>query len=330
MQRFRILPMIFASSLLAIAQSRPPAVDTTSHTVHKITVEDGVSLEVLDFGGTGRALIFLAGSGFDAHSFDQFAPRFVPKHHVYAITRRGFGASSAPAPKDGNYTADHLAEDVLTVIQALHLDRPVLAGHSLAGQELSSIGSRHPELVSGLIYLDAGYSYALYSPEVGDPILDAVDLQDRLHAFLSGGIQNMADLQQLQTATALLNKDFSDLLKQRSLLPPSPPRPANMPVPAIPAAISLGRRKYTSIKAPALVIYADPHNFGDLYKTNTAAREAVIANDHETTAAQEKAFVEAVPSARLVRIANADHFIFRSNADDVFMQMDQFMDSLIH
>ena len=40
-------------------------------------------------------------------------------------------------------------------MKALHIERPVLAGHSLAGQELSSIGSRFPKKVSGLIYLDA-------------------------------------------------------------------------------------------------------------------------------------------------------------------------------
>ena len=54
------------------------------------------------------------------------------------------------------------------MIDALGLKKPVLIGHSIAGEELSSIGSRHPEKVAGLIYLDAGYSYALYLPDLGD------------------------------------------------------------------------------------------------------------------------------------------------------------------
>jgi pimeloyl-ACP methyl ester carboxylesterase len=45
---------------------------------------------------------------------------------------------------------------VLAVCDSLKLNRPVLIGHSIAGEELSSIGSRHPEKVAGLIYLDAG------------------------------------------------------------------------------------------------------------------------------------------------------------------------------
>jgi non-heme chloroperoxidase len=50
--------------------------------------------------------------------------------------------------------------NVLTVLDSLKLVHPVLAGHSIAGEELSSIGSRHPEKVTGLVYLDAAYGYA--------------------------------------------------------------------------------------------------------------------------------------------------------------------------
>lgn len=40
-----------------------------------------------------------------------------------------------------------------------------LAWHSIAGSELSSIGTRHPEQVSGLIYLDAAEEYAYLDPK---------------------------------------------------------------------------------------------------------------------------------------------------------------------
>lgn len=81
--------------------------------VQFVTVEPRVQLEVLDWGGTGRPLIFLAGSGDTAHRFDGFAPQFVAQHHVYGITRRGFGASSKPAPANDNYSADRLGETFL-------------------------------------------------------------------------------------------------------------------------------------------------------------------------------------------------------------------------
>jgi pimeloyl-ACP methyl ester carboxylesterase len=66
------------------------AISLHAQTAQFITVDKNVNLEVLDWGGTGRPLIFLAGAGDTAHRFDNFAPRFVAQHHVYGITRRGF------------------------------------------------------------------------------------------------------------------------------------------------------------------------------------------------------------------------------------------------
>jgi hypothetical protein len=45
-------------------------------------------LEVLDWGGLGRPLVFLAGNGDTAHAFDNFAPKFTGQNHVYGITRK--------------------------------------------------------------------------------------------------------------------------------------------------------------------------------------------------------------------------------------------------
>jgi non-heme chloroperoxidase len=140
------------------------AVDRTAHTVSFVTVEPGVKLEIVDWGGTGRPVILLSGLGDNAHVFDKFAPQLIAKYHVYGITRRGFGASGSPQAVSDNYTADRLGDDILAVIEQLKIFRPVLVGHSIAGEELSSIGSRHPEHVAGLIYLDAGGSFCDVCP----------------------------------------------------------------------------------------------------------------------------------------------------------------------
>ena len=119
--------------------------DSSPHATHFVTVDQDVKLEVLDWGGSGPPLLFLAGLGNSAHVFDKFAPKLTSDHHVYGITRRGFGTSSAPTPNLVNYSADRLADDILEVCTALHIVRPVLIGHSIAGEELGSIGSHHPE-----------------------------------------------------------------------------------------------------------------------------------------------------------------------------------------
>jgi non-heme chloroperoxidase len=102
--------------------------DSSPHKVQMITVEPGVQLEVLDWGGSGKPLIFLAGAGDTAHRFDGFAPQSTEQHHVYGITRRASGASSGPAPANGNYSADHLGDDVLGVMKRFTSTAPYLLG----------------------------------------------------------------------------------------------------------------------------------------------------------------------------------------------------------
>lgn len=119
-----------------------------SPTKSMIDVGDNVRIEVLDWGGgSGKPVILLAGSGHTAHIYDDFAPKLlskVPNIHVYAITRRGYGASSKP---DRGYSVPELSEDIWRVIETLHLEKPVLVGHSMAGSELSYLGQKHsPQL----------------------------------------------------------------------------------------------------------------------------------------------------------------------------------------
>lgn len=131
------LPLNFTRATPQTAWS----IDPSQHTVQFISVDKDVKLEVLDWGGTGRPMVLLTGLGNNAHVFDRLAPKLINSYHVYGITRRGYGLSSAPSPSDDNYSADRLGDDVLAVIAALKLDRPIVAGHSIAGEELSSIGN---------------------------------------------------------------------------------------------------------------------------------------------------------------------------------------------
>src|SRR6185295_19207740 len=115
------------------------------------------------------------------------------------------------APTTG-YHADRLADDVLAVIDSLHLAMPVLAGHSLAGEELSSIGSRHPEKVAGLVYLDAAYGYAFYNP--GNFLTDANELRLGLERFRIAASQGNVE-EARRMLTRLLGTDLPML--ERSL-----------------------------------------------------------------------------------------------------------------
>lgn len=130
--------------------------DPSPHRVSLIEVEKDIGLEVLDWGGSGQPIVLLAGLGHSAHVFDDFALKLAREYRVFGVTRRGYGGSSVP---DDGYTSDRLADDVIAVIDALDLETPIIIGHSIAGLELSSIGSRHVGRVAGIIYLDATFTW---------------------------------------------------------------------------------------------------------------------------------------------------------------------------
>ncbi len=255
--------------------------DPSPHKVRFVTVEKLVQLEVLDWGGSGRPLVLLAGLGNTAHVFDKVAPKLAAHYHVYAITRRGFGDSSKPPPTEDNYNADRLGDDVLAVSAALKLDRPVLAGHSVAGEELSSIGTRHPERVSGLIYLDAAQPYTF------------LELKEKPR--LAG------------TEIAMTNM---------------PARPVPPPATTPRDAIMRGTRDYTGIKPPFLAFVPVPHQCQpncdtEFAKTDTARMTALA----DTLQADYS-------NAHVVRLPNANHYVFFSNEADVLREMNAFMDGL--
>ncbi len=180
-----------------------------------VKVEENVQLEVLDWGGTGRPIVLLAGSGNTAHIYDDFAPKLAEDFHVYGITRRGFGESSYPSM---GYSAHRLGDDVVAVLDALEIARPILVAHSFAGQELSSVATRFPDRIAGAVYLDAAYGYAFYDPTVGNLTFDLPTLQKKLEQL--SGAQGDAKLidELLQSDLPLLERDLQQKKQYLTLI----------------------------------------------------------------------------------------------------------------
>ena len=116
-----------------------------------VSLAPGVGVEVLEWGGHGRPLVFLAGLGDTPHVYDDFTPAFRDSFHVFGITRRGFGHSTGLPDTS---VAD-LVDDLRTVLDSLRLSRVILVGHSIAGEELTGFGATYPDRCEALVYLDA-------------------------------------------------------------------------------------------------------------------------------------------------------------------------------
>jgi len=208
-----------------------------------------------------------------------------------------------------------VGEDVLAVIDALHLNKPIIVGHSVAGEELSYIGSRHPEKVAGLIYLDAGYPYALYRVN-GELELDAIELRNQLRQFINGhAMEPVKDYDSLIANLERVEQEVKAQQQNTGSVPPTPVSPRMTPDLF---AIMEGRERFTTIYAPALVIFADEDNpvLGDDPQSRASAmRNALQRSNREQ---QIAAFKRQVPSAH----------VFHSNEADVLRETNAFIAAL--
>jgi pimeloyl-ACP methyl ester carboxylesterase len=152
------------------------------------------------------------------------------RYHVYGVTRRGFGKSSAP--KEG-YDTDRLADDVIGALDALKLKRVVLVGHSIAGLELSSIAARHPDRVAGLIYLDTTYIFDKDDKDlfgVGEWYQHLQALRSRLDSLESAENNPTPEARRLiDSDLPSFSKDMQLLLAAEAARPPfAPPVPDDL------------------------------------------------------------------------------------------------------
>jgi pimeloyl-ACP methyl ester carboxylesterase len=287
-------------------------------------------LEVLDWSGSGRPLVLLAGGGDTAHVFDDFAPKLTASFHVYGITRRGFGESGFSPEGHG---ADRLGDDVLAVLDALNLEKPVLVGHSLGGEELSSVATRYPSRVAALVYLEAGYPYAFDNgkgPTMKE-FLDARKLAPQAPPPGGSALASFAALQQACLRGLGFTYPEGELRQQFSAT--SDGRVGKQRDFPGDAVMLEGMKKYADIPVPALVIFALPHSQAKWVNDSTdpkvrEAAKAFSAVEVALTTRQAKAFEEGVPTAHVVRLPGADHYVYLSNEADVLREMKSFFSTL--
>jgi non-heme chloroperoxidase len=308
--------------------------DPSPHRIQFVPVGDGVQLEVLDWGGSGRVLVLLAGSGNTAHMFDDFAVKLAEFCHVYGVTRRGYGASSHP---ESGYDAKRLGDDVLAVLDALHLDRPVLAGHSLGGHELTALATAHPSRVAGLIYMDS----------TSDPTFDwrpYMELRKKLPPAMAAGYPKASaeDRRSFQAYREWQRRNMgiafpeSELRNDFATNPDGSMGEYRTPV-SVQNAITAGMRKpdYSGIRVPVLAFYTLPTPLESQMKRHqpqTAEERAAMKQVFDADVAWARRSIDrmrsGVPAARVVEMPAASHCIFLSNEPEVLLEIRQFVTSL--
>jgi pimeloyl-ACP methyl ester carboxylesterase len=326
MQRWiRLVPCILL--VASLGAEAAPWRDPSPHAVRQVAVDDGVRLEVLDWGGSGRSVVLLAGGGNTAHVFDDFAPELAAHYRVYGITRRGFGASGfAESPNP----ADRLRDDVLSALDALGLDDPVLAGHSIAGAEMSAIARSKPQRIAGLVYLDAAYPYAF--DDGSGPAMQEFNAVEGPGQETPGpaDLKSFAALQAWSARVDGFRTPEAELRQtwESGGAAPTGKRRSFPGAQVFPALLAGGRRDAGRVRA--LAIFALPHAPERWSRESTDPkaqdrRRAFFAAIDGLTERQAKAFEAGVPTARVVRIPGPHH-IFLSKAAEVARAMRTFID----
>ena len=111
--------------------------------------------------------------------YDEIAPKLRNDFRVIAVTRRGVGASDRPAR---GYDPQRRADDILAVIAALAIEKPILVGNSRGGGILHTLGAQHPDRIGGLVYLDAAEDPTLRLSDYNAPVVDPTQLPARVGA----------------------------------------------------------------------------------------------------------------------------------------------------
>lgn len=306
--------------------------DTSPHKSDFVIV-DGIRLHYLDWGGSGPALLFLAGLGCNAHIFDRFAPRFIDHFHALALTRRGHGESDYP---ETGYDIDTLTDDIRQFLDILKIDQAVLIGHSLAGIELSHFAALYPERVLKLVYLDAAYdrsSEECKAMQEKNPMKN-IEIPGENDDYYTAE-EMAAHLRWVYPSFAAIWSELMDEHHRHEVMFTPENKVVWKMSEGITKAINDTGSSYVpedaKIQAPVLSIYASKENTYFVSPNYmTAAEQAQMVEFFETV--QEpwnrhciEQFRRNVPHAKIVIIPNGHHYCFIKQEELVFEEMQLFL-----
>ena len=278
-------------------------------------------------------LLFLAGLGCTAHIFDRFAPRFVDKFHVLALTRRGHGESDYP---ETGYDIDTLTEDIRQFMDALKIDQAILVGHSMASVELSHFAALHPQRVLKLVYLDAAYDYASSG-------FKALQAKNPLRSFQPPGANDdhytiedyTASIKRAYPGLAAIWNDVMDVEVLHSVKQTPEGKVVDKMSDAIGTALHDTLDSYTpedsKIRVPVLSFFAlqDSAYYlsADFMSEEQQAQVVEFFDTVRKPWLREwiQQYRRTVPHARIVEIPKGHHYCFIKQEELVFEEMRKFL-----
>jgi len=143
-------------------------------------LRSGIRIRVVERGEpTSPPLLLVHGWGCSVYIFRRNMPTLADAgFRAIAVDLKGHGLSDKPVAPD-EYTIESLVEHLLEILDALELERPALAGHSLGGSLIYHFAAKHRHrarclgLLSpvGLTGVPLMWLYRALTPRLFTPIL---------------------------------------------------------------------------------------------------------------------------------------------------------------
>ena len=125
-------------------------------------LRNGVCLHYDVFGPVddvgADTIVFTHGFSASGHMFAATAARLAGDRRVITWDMRGHGRSDYPDAA-AEYSADLAVTDMVALLDAVGVERAVVAGHSLGGFLSLRLVAAHPDRVAALVLIDTGPGY---------------------------------------------------------------------------------------------------------------------------------------------------------------------------
>lgn len=117
-------------------------------------LRSGIQVRIVERGDPAAPpVLFVPGWGCPLYVYRRNLPAVAEAgFRAIAVDLKGHGLSTKPLGSE-QYSIPALVDHIEEILDALHLERPVLVGHSMGGSLLYHFGSVHPERVRALVLL---------------------------------------------------------------------------------------------------------------------------------------------------------------------------------
>lgn len=118
-----------------------------------VKIASGVEVHLRDEGPRdGEPIVLLHGSNADLHTWEPWVEDLARTHRVIRFDQVGHGLTGPDPAHD--YSRANFTADIAEVLDALGIDKAIIAGNSMGGKHALSFAVAYPARVGGLILVD--------------------------------------------------------------------------------------------------------------------------------------------------------------------------------